>query len=143
MDTIDLGHGIFLPLSELEFSFARSSGPGGQHVNRAETKVELRWDVAASPTLDERQRAALHERLASYLTSEGVLLLTSGETRSQLRNRESVIARLQALVRDALRPRRSRRATKPSAGARAQRLEHKRQASEKKSRRRRPNPRDF
>ncbi|MDQ4075205.1 MAG: aminoacyl-tRNA hydrolase [Chloroflexota bacterium] len=143
MDTISLGQDIDLPLSELDFSFARSSGPGGQHVNRAETKVELRWDVANSPTLNDAQRATIEERLVSYLTQEGVLLLTSDETRSQHRNREAVIARLQSLVRDALRPRRKRHRTKPSAAAGARRLERKRRHSEKKSHRKKIDPREY
>ncbi len=142
METIDLGHGIALPLAELQFSFARSGGPGGQHVNRAETKVELRWDVANSPVLSDGQRATLLAALQAQLTSEGVLILTSGETRSQHRNREAVIARLQALVQQALRPRRPRRPTKPSAAARATRLQRKKQHGEKKARRGRVNPPD-
>lgn len=140
MDTVDLGHGIKLPLSELQFSFARSGGPGGQHVNRAETKVELRWDVAASPSLSEWQRATLLASLGTYLTDDGLLLLTSEETRSQHRNREVVVERLQTLVREALRPRRTRRPTRPSAGARATRLQRKKQQGEKKARRGRIDP---
>jgi ribosome-associated protein len=143
METIALGHGIHLPLSELQFAFARSGGPGGQHVNRAETKVELRWDVAGSPSLSEAQRATLVSTLATSLTDEGVLLLTSDESRSQHRNRELVVERLQALVRDALRPRRTRRPTKPSAGARATRLQRKKQHGEKKARRARIDPGDY
>lgn len=143
METIDLGRGIQLPLSELDFSFARSGGPGGQHVNRAETKVELRWDVAASPSLDEGQRARVREELASYITDDGVLRLSSGETRSQHRNREAVVARLQALMARALQPRRSRRPTRPSRSARERRLDQKRARGEKKARRGKLHPRDY
>jgi ribosome-associated protein len=140
MDTVDLGHGISLPESELAFSFSRSSGPGGQHVNRSETKVELRWDVAQSPVLSDAQREAIMRELHSYLTQEGVLLLTSGETRSQRHNRDLVIRRLQSLVRQALRPRRQRRPTKPTATARATRLQRKKAHGQKKSLRGRVDP---
>ncbi|MGH2541467.1 MAG: alternative ribosome rescue aminoacyl-tRNA hydrolase ArfB [Ardenticatenaceae bacterium] len=133
---IRVAPGVEVPLGELRFSFARAGGPGGQHVNRAETKVELRWDVAGSSSLDETQRALLRERLASYITDEGVLLLSSGETRSQHRNRERLLARFETLVRNALRPRRVRRPTKPSSAARARRLERKRRHSAKKRERR-------
>jgi ribosome-associated protein len=143
VETIDLGHGIQLPLSELDFSFTRSSGPGGQHVNRAETKVELRWDVANSPSINDVQRAMLLRALGTYVTEEGILILTSGETRSQHRNREVVIARLQALVNQAMRPRRTRHATRPSTSARATRLQKKKRHGEKKSQRGKVNPTDY
>jgi ribosome-associated protein len=141
MDVIDLGHGIRLPLSELDFSFSRSGGPGGQHVNRAETKVELRWDVAASGVLTDEQKATLLERLQSHLTTDGILRLTSEESRSQHRNRALVLERLQELVAAALRPRRKRRPTRPPAAAQARRLERKKQRSEVKERRRKIDPR--
>src|SRR5688500_13039915 len=125
METIRLGPGVEAPLAELDFAFARSSGPGGQHVNRAETKVELRWDVAQSPSLSDEQRQILQEQLASYISSDGILRLTSDESRSQHRNRESVVQRLQALTGEALRPRRARHTTRPSRSARANRLKRK------------------
>jgi ribosome-associated protein len=135
-EKLELVPGVEIPLRELRFSFARSGGPGGQHVNRAETKVELRWDVHGSPALNETQRALILERLASYVTSEGILLLTSGETRSQHRNRELLLVRFTRLVQNALRTRRARRPTRPTSAARALRLEQKRKQSEKKRQRR-------
>ena len=78
---------ITIPLSELSFRFARSSGPGGQHVNRSATRVELLFDVAGSPSLTEAQRERALKALSSYIDSDGVLHLSSQTFRSQLRNR--------------------------------------------------------
>lgn len=143
METIKLGSTLTLPLSELDFSFTRSGGPGGQHVNRNETKVELRWDLANSATLNDAQRQLIEEHLPQYITKEGILRLTANETRSQHRNRQAVMQRLQNLVTQALRPRRKRRPTKPSAAVRARRLEQKRRRSEKKKLRRKPDPKKY
>jgi len=143
METITLGPTLALPLSELDFSFTRSGGPGGQHVNRNETKVELRWDITNSATLNDHQRTLIQDRLPQYITKDGILRLVSNETRSQHRNRQAVMQRLQNLVTEALRPRRKRRPTRPSAGVRARRIEQKRRRSEKKKRRRKPDPKAY
>lgn len=143
METMKLGPTLALPLSELDFSFTRSGGPGGQHVNRNETKVELRWDITNSATLNDHQRRLIQERLPQYITKDGILRLVSNETRSQHRNRQAVMQRLQNLVTEALRPRRKRRPTRPSAGVRARRIEQKRRRSEKKKRRRKPDPKAY
>ncbi len=133
---------VSIPMSELRFRFARSSGPGGQHVNRSATQVELLFDVAGSPSLDETQRRRVLTKLKSRLDKEGVLHLVSQETRSQLRNREEVVERFQALMRDALRVPRRRRPTRPTRAARERRLEEKRRRGETKRGRRpvQPNP---
>jgi ribosome-associated protein len=117
---------VSIPLGELRFRYARSGGPGGQHVQRTETKVELLFDVANSPSLDEAQRLRLIDRLGSRVDSEGVLHLTSQAGRSQLENRKDVVERFQHLLAAALRPRKKRRATRPSAQARQRRLDAKR-----------------
>ena len=132
---------VSIPISELRFRFARSSGPGGQHVNRSATQVELLFDVAGSPSLDEVQRRRVLTNLKSRIDKEGVLHLVSQETRSQLRNREEVVERFRELMRDALRVPKSRRPTRPTRGARERRLEEKRRRSEAK-RSRRPVPPD-
>jgi ribosome-associated protein len=129
---------IRIPDDELELSFSRSGGPGGQHANTSATKVELRWDLAASGALTEEQKHLVSERLASRLTTDGVLVLQSSEHRSQTRNREAVIARLHNLVTEALRPQRPRRPTRPSRAAKRRRLEDKRRTSEKKALRQPP-----
>jgi len=123
---------LSIPEAEIALSFARAGGPGGQHVNTSSTKVELRFDVAASPSLTDEQRARLLERLASRLTNDGVLVLHASEHRSQTRNREAVVQRFADLLRDALRTRALRRATRPSRGAKEQRLENKKRRAETK-----------
>ena len=123
---LEVGHGVTIPLDELELSASRSSGPGGQGVNTTSSRVELRWDVARSSALSEAERDRLRERLASRLTGEGVLVLHGSEHRSQHRNREAVLARLRTLVADALEPERPRQRTRPTRGSVLRRLEDKR-----------------
>jgi ribosome-associated protein len=127
-----------LPLSELEYRASRSSGPGGQHVNTSSTRIEVWWDVAGSPTLSPEQRSRLLERLGPRLDSSGRLRLVSGESRSQLRNREAVTERLQSVVAAALAVRKKRKPTRPSKAAKAARLEAKRRRALTKQRRRAP-----
>jgi ribosome-associated protein len=138
MSDVRIRQGLVIPEAELDVSFARSGGPGGQSVNTSSTKVELRFDVAASPTLSDEQKARLTEELGSRMTKDGVLVLQASEHRSQTRNREAVVGRFANLLADALRPRRPRRTTRPSRGAKRRRLEAKRQQSEKKALRRNP-----
>jgi ribosome-associated protein len=121
---------LTIPLAELNFRFSRSSGPGGQHVQKSSTRVELLFDIANSPSLTEAQRAQVLERLAGYLDATGVLHLVSQSERSQLRNREEVIARFESLLRQALRRRKRRKSTHPSAASRERRLHKKRQRSQ-------------
>jgi ribosome-associated protein len=129
---------LAISLSELAFRFSRSSGPGGQHVQRSDTRVELLFDVANSPSLSEEQRERIRHRLGGYLDNEGVLRVVSSATRSQLGNREDAIQRFQTLIAGALRVHRRRVPTKPSAGAREQRLTAKRTRSQVKQMRRKP-----
>ena len=130
--------GLDIPKSELHFRFSRSSGPGGQHVNRSATRVELLFDVARSPSLDESQRTKLIGRLSSYLDREGVLHLASQSSRSQSRNREELVKRFQSLLAAALVQRRKRRPTRPTRSSREKRRESKRQRSEVKRLRKPP-----
>jgi ribosome-associated protein len=129
---------LSIPLSELDYQASRSGGPGGQHVNTSSTRVEVRWDVAGSPTLTPEQRAHLLERLRARLDSTGGLRLVSSSTRSQLRNREDVTERLREVVAAALAVRKKRKPTKPSRAAKAARLEAKRRRAVTKQRRRGP-----
>ncbi|MBG0775135.1 MAG: aminoacyl-tRNA hydrolase [Desulfovibrionaceae bacterium] len=132
---IDLGHGAFVREDELSFVAVRASGPGGQHVNTTATAVTVRWNVAGSPSLTESQRARILTALANRVDSEGVLAVTSRETRSQLENRMRARARLLALVRAALVPPRPRRPTRVPRAEKRRRLETKRRRSAlKKSR---------
>ena len=129
---------LSLPLSELEYRASRSGGPGGQHVNTSSTRVEISWDLAASRSLTSAQRLQLLERLGPRLDSAGQLRLVSSSTRSQLRNKEDVTARLQQIVADALAVRKKRKATKPSRAAKAARLEAKRRRAATKRQRKAP-----
>jgi len=129
---------LAIPLSELKFRFTHSSGPGGQHVNKAATQVELLFDVARSPSLNETQRGRILQSLQRYIDGEGVLRLASQSTRSQLRNRQDVTGRFQALLRLALKPRKKRRATKPTAASQERRLETKKRRGTLKRARRFP-----
>ncbi len=127
---------LAIPLAELDFRFSRSSGPGGQHVQRSDTRVELLFDVANSPSLTDDQRAAIGARLAGYMDNDGVLHLFSSATRSQLDNRTDVTERFRALLAAALRPRKRRVATRPTVAARERRLAEKRARGQVKQTRR-------
>ena len=107
-------------------------------MNTSSTKVELRWDVAGSAALTPQQRELVRSRLANRITADGVLILQSSEHRSQTRNRDAAVRRLQNLVADALQVRASRRPTKPTRAARRRRLDAKRRRAQTKSLRQRP-----
>lgn len=123
---IQINRQLAIPMAEIRFQFSRSGGPGGQNVNRRETRVELLFDLRASPSLTEQQRERLLRRLASYVDAEGMLRLVVTTQRSQLRNRQEALARFAALLREGLRTPRRRLPTQPSPQAVAQRLERKR-----------------
>lgn len=116
---------LAIPRAELRFRTSRSGGPGGQHVNKVETKVELLFDLANSPSVTEDQRATLAYALGSWLDNEGVMHVTSEQYRSQLRNREDAVTRFVSLVQQALRPRKARRPTRVPRGAHEERLHTK------------------
>ncbi|SDH41252.1 ribosome-associated protein [Microbacterium pygmaeum] len=130
--------GIIIPEAELSWRFSRSSGPGGQGVNTADSRVELLWDAAGSNILSPSQRERLLDRLRGRLV-DGVIVIAASEHRSQLRNRDAARARLAAIVADALRPPAPvRRPTAPSRGAKKRRLEAKRRRTDLKQLRRPP-----
>jgi ribosome-associated protein len=131
---------IRVPESELRWRFSRSSGPGGQSVNTADSRVELSFDVERSPSLGPTARTRALQRLAGRLV-DGVVTVAAEEHRSQLRNRHAARERLAALLREATAPPpKPRRPTKPTAGARQRRLEGKRRRGDTKALRRRPPP---
>jgi len=135
-DDLRVNHRLVIPDSELTERFSRSSGPGGQSVNTADSRVELSFDVGRSPSLPEPARERALARLGSRLT-DGVLTVTASEQRSQLMNRQAARARLAALLREAVAPPpRPRVPTKPSRAARERRLQDKRRRAETKRNRR-------
>lgn len=125
-------------LKELEFSFSRSSGPGGQHANKVNTKVSLRFDIAGSAILNYAQKSLLLKKLDNRLTNEGVLILTSQEARSQLVNKELVIRKLDLLLEKAFVRKIKRVPTKRTRSSNKKRLEKKKHHSLKKENRQKP-----
>jgi len=118
-DAIRVTGSLALPMAEIELRFSRSSGPGGQHAQKSETRVEAVFDVEASATLTPAQKARVLERVGP------VVRAVAQDERSQARNRELALERLAAQLREALKVRRPRRATKPTAAARERRLDEK------------------
>jgi ribosome-associated protein len=130
---------VSIPLAELSLQASRSGGPGGQHVNTSSTRIELWWDLGASPSLDEAERARASARLATRLSSEGRLLrLVSSGSRSQAQNKAEVIERFRTLLAAALREIKPRKRTRPTKASRERRLDVKRKRGDTKRQRRRP-----
>ncbi len=123
-------------LKEVTYHTSRAGGPGGQHVNKTESRVELHWDPSASSALTEQQRERILQRLSGRLTPTGILIIGSQQSRSQHRNRERVTERFLRLIEWALRPGKKRIPTKPGKGAREKRLKDKKHRSEIKKLRR-------
>ena len=131
-DAIRVTRSVVIPRSEIELRFSRSSGPGGQHAQKSDTRVDARFDVLASTALTEAQKRRVVARAGP------VLRTVAQDERSQWRNRELAVERLVESLRDALRVERRRVATKPSARARERRLEDKRRRGQTKRLRRPP-----
>lgn len=127
---------ISLDPREIEISFIRASGPGGQHVNKVSSAVQLRFDVRGSQAYSDDVRVRLEKLAGSRLTREGVLVLTAQEHRSQERNREDAIERLLTLIRAAAVVPKTRHATRPTLGSKKRRLESKSKRSGVKNLRR-------
>lgn len=135
---LEVSPALTIPASELAWRFSRSSGPGGQHVNTSDSRVELSWNVAYSAALSEDQRLMLVKRLGRRLVA-GVISVTASERRSQLRNREIALAKLADLVAKGLAPEAPhRRATKPTRGSIRRRLDAKERRGATKRQRKRP-----
>ncbi len=131
-DGLRIDDRLSIPLGEIELRASRSSGPGGQHANVTASRIEAVFDVEASATLDDVQRARLVERAGPVLTA------VAQEARSQARNRELALQRLATKIAAGLRTPRRRRPTRPTRASRERRLEQKRRAGERKRARRRP-----
>lgn len=135
---LQINPAVSIPLAELSYRATRSGGPGGQHVNTSSTRVELWWDVAATPSLTTEQRKRVLTRLATRIANDGRLRLVSSGSRSQLQNKEEVTERFQAILARALLVPKTRRRTKPTKASKERRLEHKKRRGETKVHRRRP-----
>lgn len=123
-------------IRELIFIYSRSSGPGGQHVNRTESKVELHWNLESSALFSDQEKLLLKERLGRRLTAGGMVIFTCQATRSQLRNKEIVQQRFMELIRKSLQPARKRIPTRATRSAVEKRLKEKKARGEKKQLRR-------
>lgn len=132
---VRITEGLEIPDEELGFATSRSGGPGGQNVNKLETKVTLRFDLAGSPSLTEEQKARLRERLATRITRNGVLQVSSQRHRTQAANREAAVARFAELMGEALQEEAPRKPTKVSRAVKRRRLDDKRRQSLKKRQR--------
>src|SRR3954453_345247 len=132
VDGIQVAEGTVIPLEEIEFRASRSSGPGGQHANVTASRIEAVFDVDASATLSDQQRALLQRKVGDRVTA------VAQDARSQSRNRELALARLREKIAAGLRRPKPRRPTKPSRAARQRRLDQKRRTSQRKAQRRRP-----
>jgi ribosome-associated protein len=124
--------------NELDYEFARSSGPGGQNVNKVETKVTLKFDITASQSLSDDQKSKISQNLASRITKDGVLRVTSQRHRTREANRHAAIGRFIELIDDALVVRTARKPTRVSRAAKRRRIEEKKRRSQKKALRRPP-----
>lgn len=127
---------LTIPASEIDMRFSTSSGPGGQHANKASTRVELAWNIARSQALTDRQRKLLLSKLRHRLDKSGTLRVASEAHRSQSRNRDDATVRLARIVDDALRVQKRRVATKPTRAAQQRRIQSKRKRGETKRLRR-------
>jgi len=133
-DVLRPAPGVTIPLTELEWRYSTAGGPGGQHANTSQTRADVRFDIASSPSLSEWARARLLAKLGSSVEAG------AGERRSQARNRELAVERLTARLTLALAPERPRRPTRPTLASKRRRLEAKRRQGDQKRQRRAPGP---
>lgn len=129
MSGVSINRSLIVPSHEIEYRFTTSGGPGGQHANKASTRVELIWNVTESQVLGPRQRQRIMGALRNRIDKEGNLRLSSDRHRSQMQNRNDVTERFRRLVRDALVPPKRRIATGPSQAAKERRLQDKKRRS--------------
>ena len=125
-------------LKEIEFKFVRSSGPGGQNVNKVSSKAELYFDLKNTSNISEENKLILQEKLTNYLSKDGILVLKCDESRSQHKNKETVIQRFIELLKINLKKSAPRKKTRPNRQSIQKRLDNKKKQAEKKASRRNP-----
>ena len=135
-ETLNVGAGVEVPLSEVELRSSRSSGPGGQHANVTASRIEAVFEIEASGSLNEEQKRRLTRRYGARVTA------VAQDARSQARNRELAVERLRERLMEGLRKPKRRRATRPTAASKTRRLDAKRRRAERKAARKRPDPTD-
>lgn len=133
---ITLNSRITIPESELHFSFARSSGPGGQNVNKVSSKATMHWDVTQSPSLPDDVKQRFLTKFQSRITTQGEIVVISQESRDQPKNIQLCLDKLRAMLLEVLVPPKKRRATKPTKGSKVRRLDAKKNKSQTKANRR-------
>ncbi len=131
-EDIDIQPGLRIPASELYLEFSRSTGPGGQHVNKVETRVTICFDIEASAVLDDHQRSCLKERLRSRINKDGILRVSCEESRSQAANRDLVRVRFTEVVSQALKSQKKRVPTKATRASQRRRMDEKRKRGDLK-----------
>lgn len=136
-DGIQVSPDLEIPRSELDYRATRAGGPGGQHVNKTSSRIELTWNVESSRAITEEQRSRLRDKLGGRMDAGGSIRIVASDSRSQSQNREEADRRLAELVRRALIVPKKRRKTRPTRSSVEARLRSKREASEKKRERRR------
>ena len=137
-DQLLVNDSVSIPLAEFDFEYIRSSGPGGQNVNKTSTKVRLRWNVVDSPSIDEGLLQRIQQNYRSRITGEGEFLVTSQRTRDRETNRADCLEKLAEMIRQVATPPKKRRPTRPTRGSKERRLQNKKQRSQRKEMRRPP-----
>ena len=138
MASLEIDGAFAIPLDEIGFEYSRSGGPGGQNVNKVNSKVQLRWVPSTSPSLPEPVRARLLANVEGRLTREGELLIASTRTRDQGQNQADCLEKLRLIILAALRPPKLRRATRPTLASKKRKVETKQRRSVTKQGRKAP-----